>query len=312
MSTSTLDEDRFTETPAQQEQEPPEGAHCAVQTLYEGRSKCDCCKNWVEEYPPDLRAAVEEQPETKQKALIVRMRKNHGDGKPLVMDSIVVQSSSLRKTLGEVFQGYRGITTSLKKLVFKAPFHPFYYRWRVLTRILEQQRHDNPVAAAYTQLLYDLLDAELSDIRTEIDDLLQHRVITYPHLWALFEPGTRVVTTADGNERFFTVMDNKFSNEGDRETKGLSVTARFVEWDGKRFAFAKTKFSINEFNGTQSIDELEILPASFHSARDEAERKAIARGCKFQDLRGFHYMAYSGLARSLVGGRRKHRNVCEP
>lgn len=105
------------------------GAHCTIQTLYEGRSRCFCCKNWVKEYPKDLRTAMEEQAGTKQKALVARMAKNHGDGKPLVLNSIVVQSSSLRKTLEEVFQGYRGITASLKKLVFKAPFHPFYYRW---------------------------------------------------------------------------------------------------------------------------------------------------------------------------------------
>ena len=37
---------------------------------------------------------MEEQAGTKQKALVVRMAKNHGDGKPLVLDFIVVQSSS--------------------------------------------------------------------------------------------------------------------------------------------------------------------------------------------------------------------------
>lgn len=322
MPDSTSDEAQSPELPAQQEPGVPEGAHCTIQTLYEGRSRCFCCKNWVKEYPKDLRTAMEEQAGTKQKALVARMAKNHGDGKPLVLNSIVVQSSSLRKTLEKVFQGYRGITASLKKLVFKAPFHPFYYRWGVLTRILERQKEEDPDAAAYTELLYGLLDAEMSDLRAEINDLLHHRVITYPHLWALFEPGTRVVMNADGNERFFTVIGDEYREEKDGRRNDMSMHSRFVEWDGKRFVFTKTTFVINKFNGTRAIDELDVFPASFYPSLEEAERKAIARGRKFQGLRGFHYMSYSGLAMSLVDRprgriqglqkRQRQRGVREP
>jgi hypothetical protein len=90
---------------------PTEGSECATQTLYEGPPKCNCCKNWVEEYPDDLRMQVEEQAD---------------DGKALVLDSVVVQSLSLKKTLGEVFEGYKGITASLKKLVFQVSFPPVF------------------------------------------------------------------------------------------------------------------------------------------------------------------------------------------
>lgn len=166
-----------------------EGSRCTIQTLYEGPPKCQCCMNWAEEYPDDLRDAVEEQPDVKQKALVVRMRKSHKPGKPLELDSIVVQSQSLKKTLGEVFEGYQGITTDLKKLVFHAPFHPFYYRWGVLEATLEHREREDPDAAGFTRLLYDVLNAELRDTITEVDDLVQHGVITYPLLWSLFEPG---------------------------------------------------------------------------------------------------------------------------
>ena len=69
----------------------------------------------MEAYPDDLRRTVEEQDETKQKALVKRMRKNHGDGKALVLDSIVVQSLSLKKTLSEVLGGYKGIYYGIPK-----------------------------------------------------------------------------------------------------------------------------------------------------------------------------------------------------
>ncbi|KAF6820225.1 hypothetical protein CSOJ01_00928 [Colletotrichum sojae] len=104
-----------------------EGEECAVQTLYEGRARCTCCTNWVEEYPRDLRAAVEQKPEVKKKALVARMRKNHDGGeggRPLVLDSVVVHSASLKETLAEVFQGYDGITPSSRRSSSARPSAP--------------------------------------------------------------------------------------------------------------------------------------------------------------------------------------------
>ncbi|GKT82374.1 AAA protein [Colletotrichum tofieldiae] len=186
-----------------------EGAEYAVQTLYEGRPKCSCCKNWVEDFPKDLHVKIESQPEVKRKALVVRMRRNHdggeGDGEPLALDSIVVQSSSLKATLSELFEGYEGITPSLKKVVFRSPFRPFYYRWKHFGHILDRQKRHDPTAATYTQLLYNILSNNFGSTIAEIDDHASHGVITHSQLWALFEPGTRVIAKEGHDERFFIV-----------------------------------------------------------------------------------------------------------
>ncbi|KAK6823320.1 hypothetical protein RU639_006043 [Aspergillus parasiticus] len=264
---------------AQEEGVPSECSQPVIQTLYEGPSKCHCCKNWVEEYPDDLRMAVEDQPETKRKALVVRMGKSHNDGKPLVLDSIVVQSPSLKKTLGEVFGGFTGITASLKKLVFKAPFHPFYYRWKIFSQTLERQRREDPVAAAYTQLLYDLISGELMDDMNEIEDHVRQGVITYRLLWALFEPGY------------------------------FEVHAKCIDWDGKDFGYANIMLPILQFGGTHRINDLLVFPESFHSSKDNARSNAISRGRKFQELHGVHYRAYSGVMLWSNGDKKAERNV---
>lgn len=119
-------------------QDHVQGSQCAIQTLYEGPPKCNCCKNWVKEYPDDLGMSVEEQPRTKEKALVVRMGKNHGHGKPLALVSVVMQSSCLKDTLCELFEGCRGITASLKRVVFTSPFRPFHDRWERFFKILER------------------------------------------------------------------------------------------------------------------------------------------------------------------------------
>jgi hypothetical protein len=270
-----------------------EGAECAIQTLYEGDKKCQCCRNWVVDYPEDLRVAVEDQLETKQKALVVRMAKNHDSdgGKPLVLHSVVVQSSSLRKTLNELFQGFKGITPSLKKLVFRAPFKPFHHRWDRFTEILERQKRDDPEAAAYTQLLYDVLDAEIRDCRAEVADLLDNRVITYQLLWALFEPGVIVFGESRGHQRFYLVESREYDQE---RNAFLAVTAKYVDWDGHRFGYGTQCIQIKAFGGTKDITSLPVFPATFHPSYEEVKAAAISRGRKFQKLAGIHYMAYSG------------------
>jgi hypothetical protein len=292
-----------------------EGSSCEIQTLYEGAQKCRCCKNWVVDYPEDLRVAVEDQLETKQKALVLRMRKSHDadGGKPLVLDSVVVQSSSLKKTLSEVFAGFKGITPTLKKLVFRAPFKPFHHRWSRFTEILERQKTEDPAAAAYTQLLYDVLDAEIRDLRAEVADLLANGVITYSLLWALFEPGMTVSGASRGHERFYVVGSREYE-----ERNGCSnfiIMAKFIDWDGTHFGYVHDTIQIPSYAGTQSITELPVFPAAFHPKRTEAEASAVDRGVKFEQLAGIHYRAYSGIMmyqgrRDYQGGRNTmHRQV---
>ncbi len=70
---------------------------------------------------------------------------------PLVLDSAVVQSNSLKEILREVFVGFRGITLSLKKLVFRPPFKLFYHSWSRFTEILERQKTEHPDAERFVR-----------------------------------------------------------------------------------------------------------------------------------------------------------------
>ncbi|RSL63257.1 hypothetical protein CEP54_005304 [Fusarium duplospermum] len=267
-----------------------EGSQCSIQTLYEGPPKCKCCINWVEVYPDDLRMAVEEEAEAKQKALVIRMSKNHDDEKPLALHSIIVQNSSLKETLGQVFEGYQGITTSLKKLVFKAPFRPFHFRWKQLTELLEYQKQNDRDAAAYTQLLYDVLHDELHEQMTEINDLLDHGVITYDRFWALFEPGKLVFNVSHRDEYFLIAIDCQY-NHSEKHTR---VIAKYVDWDGQRFGYTTAALKVHEFSGTRKLSELEVYPASLLPSPDETRSRLISRGKKFHSLQGVHHRTYSG------------------
>ncbi|KAL2131486.1 hypothetical protein VTI74DRAFT_4974 [Chaetomium olivicolor] len=247
-----------------------EGSQCAIQTLYEGEERCKCCKNWLAECPDDLRVAVENQHETKQKALVVRMCKRHGDdsSKPLVLHSIVFQSPSLKKTLAQVFEGYKGITASLKKLVFRAPFYPFYHVWERFTQILECQKQEDP---------------ETANIHAAV---------------ALFQPGVVFVAPSrGGEERFYVVVVCQYHGNG----SGFSrVTARIVDWNGSGFGYRNEQIDINQFEGTRRITDLPVFPVKFDPSSEEAKTKAIARGRKFRYLAGIR-SAFGRIMIDAVG-----------
>ncbi|RSL57789.1 hypothetical protein CEP54_008129 [Fusarium duplospermum] len=85
---------------------------------------------WQEWAPEDIGINSATTATSAKFALIARHEKQFGDtDKPiLALHSITVQSPLIKEQLGKVFKGYRGINTNLKKLLFKAPFHEFFYR----------------------------------------------------------------------------------------------------------------------------------------------------------------------------------------
>ncbi|KAK6064328.1 AAA ATPase family protein [Seiridium cupressi] len=279
--------------------EPEQGLQCEIKTLYEGPSKCQCCINWVETFPDDLRSSVERQAETKTKAVVARMRKNHSEGKPLVLDSIVVQSPRLKQLLSQVFHGYEGITTSLKRLVFKSPFHPFYYRWNLLTQLVEDQADDDSIGAHHARLFYRLIYDEMKEMVVEVNDLVKNRVITFEYLWAIFEPGVRIFSSSyidEVDKGCFYIVDTCNYIQDSRGTQYLELNVKFVDYNGNKYGFRAAKLTIEEFVGTRSITELEAYPSEYCPELEHLEAMALDRGHRFQELEGIHYMAYTGLA----------------
>lgn len=267
-----------------------EGSLCEVKTLYEGpEKKCDCCIDWVDENPEDSKQ-TKKQTEMKRYAFIIRLKKNHDDGKSLVLDSIVVQSSHLKKLLVKVFEGCSGITPTLKKLVLKAPFWSFYYRWDIFTEVVQHQLYAD--AAAQAELFYTTLKAELKSTMSEVKDLLKNGVMTFQKLWALFEPGTKVYHHTNGHDRFYQVDSCEYKQTNCGEF--LVVQALYVDWDGKRFGFAQSELAIPKFSGTKPIIELPIFPAQYHPSLDAVNGALLKRGKQFEELSGFNYTAYSG------------------
>ena len=218
------------------------------------------------------------------------MRTGHSDGKLLEFDSVIVQNSSLKQTLSEVFNGYQGITTSLKKLVFKAPFHPFYHQWNQFSDILERQKKEDHHGYLYSQLLYKVLYAELRGEMDEIKDHTEQGIVTFKLLWALFEPGSLLFSLVDGKERFFLSLAAVCIYQ----VILLCIPNLWIGMASSSTITTKLSRSASFLALRTSQTDLPIYPFHFHPSTNSVIERAIERGRKFQELQGIHYKAYPG------------------
>lgn len=110
----------------------------------------------------------------------------------------------IRKVLGALFEGYRGLTTKIKDLTFNAPFHEFFYRWE---RFQQQIREEtDELVSEHIKLLQGVISGEIQPHIEKREELLDNGLVTYEYLWALFEPDTLVYKQSDGQDRLYELQ----------------------------------------------------------------------------------------------------------
>lgn len=262
-----------------------------VKNLYQSQPDWRGEPTWIDKYPDDLEEAAENA-ETARYALLIRNRKCYDGRKKLQIDSIVVQSPLLKQALGSVLKDYPGITTSLDRLTFKAPFQAFIHRWKNLLEALESEQ--DPESKDHLELLHRILEAELREDLKARDDFILNGVITYSTIWMIFEPGTTVFTVKDGQN-----CAAKFHNGSYQETRcgnRYVLGCQIVDWDGENFGFGSAQFNVCEFEGTTKITKLSAYPLEYHPNLVTVKEALIQRGKTFEELSGYHYKKYQGIA----------------
>ncbi|KAJ5714352.1 uncharacterized protein N7483_011533 [Penicillium malachiteum] len=146
---------------------------------------------------------------TKQKAMAIRKVKCYDGRRSFEMDSIVIQSQPLKDFLAKVMKGYPGLTFTLTRVEFKSHFEP----WDNLCQ--ERDNIKDPKVKSHVDLLYGILKEELSDLISEISDLLKSAVMTHKLIWALFEPGKVIYSVIDDCQRAFLFLSGDFDPNPD-------------------------------------------------------------------------------------------------
>ncbi|KAG6364766.1 hypothetical protein INS49_006370 [Diaporthe citri] len=264
---------------------------------------------WQTEYPQDARDP-EENLETGEWALIIRRTRVWGDPeRKLALHSITVQSPLIKLLLQDVFKNYPGVTVSQKPLEFRSPFQPLLHRWPALRKAIEsmqEERGDRDDDSElndriqHARLLDDLLQEEFADVAEAMKDYNTNGVITFQHLWMIFEPGSVVFTAEEGEDWAMEFRNWRYLTRNDE--RAFELSCKFADFDGYRFGSQETAIYVKGFTGTKSINALEAFPMTRHAQAGEMMAKLIERGGKFESLAGSHFRHYDGL------GLRRNRN----
>lgn len=233
-------------------------------------------------------------------ALVIRnvqrsrqIEKSDDSRKKLEIDSIVIQSPLLKNVLRDVLKDYPGVTTSLSRLIFSAPFKPFVHRRRELMAALNGEYDET--TKSHLDLLKGIIYSELKDVITATEDYIKHKVVTYDHIWTIFEPGCIIHASRFGKPVAVRLTDGRFVQHP-QVGPCFQLQCDRVDWDGTRFGYGVSTYMITPFEGTKPVTDLECFPLSYHPNEENIKGKLIDRGSLFERFAGYHYKSYKGQA----------------
>ncbi|KAK3941972.1 ATPase [Diplogelasinospora grovesii] len=270
----------------------PYGSVSSTKNIYRSPKDEDGNWTWVDEYPQDVKEAAENE-ETETYAVVVRNVKSQDSRKKLEAASMVVQSPWLKKALAEILDEYPGVACELKRLEFEAPFKPFVHRWTEFVRYMRRPNLD-ATTKAHLELLHDILKYEIGDSIKAFEDYVRNRVVTFEHLWMIFQPGSVVLSAHKGPLSAFELTDAEYGSN--QCGNFLSLNCDCVDYSGKDFGRYQERMKIPEFIGTRKITSLNAFPWLFHDNKEAVAVALTKRGEIFEKLAGHHYKAYSGSA----------------
>ncbi|KAF2724282.1 P-loop containing nucleoside triphosphate hydrolase protein [Polychaeton citri CBS 116435] len=276
---------------------------CEAEKLYEGPPKCDCCINWVAEYPSDLKPEIEGGQHGRELPLVLRYAKSHkkAGNSPLTLHSIVVQSEFLKSVASTVLKSYPGIDAGVEDLEFEAPFEPFFHRWPELE--LERHRHNNDLAKSQElELLHNVLRTELERDMKAAQDLTGHGNITFDLLWTLYPPGSVAFGNFANQDQCFLVVRSSYEavrgteNEAVRDTESFVIELAFLDFNGTRFGWIDTSKQVLQFKDTRKIAELSVIPQKYHTHLYDTTDRLCKLGERVAELSKGGYKMYKGIA----------------
>lgn len=270
-----------------------------VQHLY----RSDDRSAWTDNVPAAPTTDTEAASYSQECALVAR-RELDPTTQHVMLHSVTVQSPLIRKVLGITFKGLEGINTQLRQLTFKAPFHPFFYRWHRFERLCEDE--ESLEVKEHLYLLYSIMKEEITPHIDTVTDLIKNGVAGFDYLWAIFTPGVELYTQWEGQDRVVELTDSRYGANMGGEY--FTLEYRYIECDGTDFGFVSGSVDISKFDGVKELLDLDAFPVHLYPEIEQLVDRLRFRGKKFEQLNGFHHVGYSGFytTRSSRQNRKRH------
>jgi len=262
-----------------------------VKPLYRGESNCLCCITWSTEPLKELPDKTSD--ETSRYAILMRTTEGHGDfGTEQKLHSIVIQSPLIRDVLEPVLKEYPGITSELSLMTIEAPFACFYHRWAELKAAFKLCEGET---AQHMGLLMTILTTEFEGTQKALGDLMRNNVIEHQYLWALFNPGTVLITKLHGQD-ICMVLEDSMDYDDQNGDEGYALLCRSIDYNGTTTGFVSSKIKIPVFKGSKSLANLPAVPLRTREDQQEITERLVSQGRRFAELRTATFLEYEGSA----------------
>lgn len=274
-----------------------------ITKLYQHECRCGCCPDRWSKFPNHkedqnaLEEAISKDP--------IIHRHTFADNE-WNTESFTIQSPAMRALLDTALAKYQDLDLGLEKWTFSPPFMPIVHRWDRL-QVLDEGKVDSTAQEAFTQLM-EFLSPILAP---QIDALSKTREtgsVLFQDLWQIFAPHDFVVTNFYGVQAVCRVTKYQPVKRR-RQPDYWKIYMEYVDWNGHRCGYAKTKVRIMEFSGYRRVVGLPVYPLSFHGDAPAIRQRAIERGRKFESLRGYSFQKCSGTKILLLTEEPEERPV---
>ncbi|KAK3302765.1 P-loop containing nucleoside triphosphate hydrolase protein [Chaetomium strumarium] len=288
------------------EPEPEQVDGSGVQKLYRHDCHYECCPSRWSKFAThqDEQNALEAE----VRAVPIVQRHAFNSDKEWVTVSFNVHCPHMRAFLAEALARYQDLDLDLEGWTFSPPYKPLVHRWdRILAlhRQIRSQSEEgdddndndndteegkNKKKAAVDQLV-DFLQPILAG---SIEDLTSTRdtgTIRYDMLWQIYPPGEQVLTKFYGVDTICRVVKYHKS----QRRRCWIITLEYVDWDGERCGLRTTEVRIPLYSGLRRVTSFPAYPLSFAEKPEEIREAMMARGRRFQELRGYHFLSYEGV-----------------
>ncbi|ROW16792.1 hypothetical protein VPNG_01542 [Cytospora leucostoma] len=178
----------------------------------------------------------------------------------------------------------------LKKQIASPPGPDKAARKKEAKRLEEMRQH--------LKVLIKYVDKDYEHVKKSLYPMLEHGLITFDLLWALWKPGTLAYTSTYGSHDEPRVFKIDTAEKHHHISKGefYLIDGKYFEYDGKQFGYGHMMEEIGEFRGAKKITSLNCYPLSYHKNGAQLRRDLVERGKKFVSLSGVHYKSHQGMA----------------
>ncbi|KUL87578.1 hypothetical protein ZTR_04635 [Talaromyces verruculosus] len=195
--------------------------------------------------------------------------------------SIEIQSKRLRNCLDAVFQDYINWNSGPEPYTFQPPFQQFFHRWKELKAAYAS--HSDELALEEMKILLKYLIPRMDPFKRALEEIERVNTVSFEDLWLIFPPGELVVSDNKGTICISRVRDGY----QDVSQNNYVLEMEQIDWNGRCCGFLRTVGVLKKFSGPCRISSLAIHPLRFTSDKKNIEAIALARGKKFEALRGF-------------------------